>query len=334
VADLLNGYQRTCAIVAAQRVGLFEALASGPTDAETLAERLEVRLDALSRLLAALSALGLICCQERVSLTDDGAFLLLDSGALGELALLIGAEYLDSWSRLDLSLRSGSPAFPQRFGMTAWEHRQAEPEVGEAFDRFTSGAVAHQVGRLVDLHDFSAYRHVVDVGGGRGYLLAEILQRHPASRATLVDLPSVVSRAGSLLQHAGVADRCSLAGLSFFESELPRGGDLYVLKHVLHDWDDGACLRILKGCRAAMAAGARLLIAEQILPEAEPPALSTTLLDLHMMVVLGGRERRLCELCELLRQAGFALERRITTPADLPDLLLARAESTTEAHDD
>jgi hypothetical protein len=314
---MMNGYQQTCVIFAASELGIFEHVALGPLAEETLAERVSADPRALHRLLRALRSLSLVDGEREVELTAMGRLLVPCEPGLADMSILIGGEYLQSWGALHYSVRTGLPSFEKIFGMTAWEHRKLRPELGEAFNRMTSGHTNDEVRTLAKAYDFSLHRHIVDVGGGSGYFLKAILEQHPTLRATLFDLPQVV------LEPVVVGEQCTVIGGSFTES-VPVGGDLYILKHILHDWRDEACIAILGNVREAIAPGGTLLVIESILPERDfEPAAARRLamLDLHMMAMLGGRERELSEYERLLCAGGFEL---VLSVAGAPHILIAR----------
>jgi hypothetical protein len=314
---MINGYHQTCVIVAASHLGVFKHLASGPVAEEILAKRVCADPPSLHRLLRALKALSLVDGDGEVELTGMGRLLVPDGCGLAEMSILVGAEYLRSWADLPFSVETGLPSFKRIFGMTAWEHRKRHPELGEAFNRMTSGHAHNELKTITNAYDFSVHRHVVDVGGGSGYLLNAILERYPSLRATLFDLPQVVEAP------VVVEDRCAVVGGSFFD-RVPAGGDLYILKHILHDWDDDASAAILRRVREAIAPGGTLLVIESILPNRDfddPAVRPIVMLDLHMMTVLGGRERGLSEYERLLTTTGFELS---TFAAGLPCVLCAR----------
>jgi hypothetical protein len=314
---MINGYHQTCVIVAACRLGIFEHLALGPLAEEALAERLSADPRSLQRLMRALRSLSLVDGEREVALTEMGRLLVPDKPGLGDMATLIGAEYLQSWAELHYSVKTGRPSFERIFAMTAWEHRKLHPELGAAFNRMTSGHTNDELRTLTNTYDFSSHRHIVDVGGGSGYFLKAILERYPAVRATLFDLPQVVQ--GPIV----VGDRCAVVGGSFRES-VPAGGDLYILKHILHDWSDEICLSILANVRKAIAPDGTLLVVDSILPKRGfelPQTQATIMLDLHMMTVLGGRERSLPDYEGLFTASGFELAASAVGP---PGMLCAR----------
>jgi hypothetical protein len=195
--------------------------------------------------------------------------------------------------------------------MNVWEHRAAHPEEGEIFDAAMTGLSAPVAEAIVQSYDFSNISVLVDVGGGEGGLLATILAANPTLRGVLYDLPHVVAAAGALLERAGVADRCEVVGGSFFEA-VPRGADAYLLKSVIHDWDDAEAIQILGKCRAAVADTGRILVVEPVIrPGNEPdPA---KYMDLNMLVMLGGRERTADDFERLYAEAGFRMTSIVPT---------------------
>lgn len=325
VMEMINGYRQTCIVVAAIRLGVFDRLAAGPVADAALAGELEADPGALSRLLRALAVLGLVDREDGASALTATGRLLTGAGfgaGLRAWAVLVGAEYMAAWGHLADSVRTGAIGFERAFGTTAWEHRASHPELGELFNVVTSGEQVRTIAALVRGYDFSGRRCIVDVGGGHGNLVAGVLARYPDARGVVFDLPHVVEGAPEALERAGVADRCQVVGGSFLD-QVPPGGDVYLLKHVLHNWDDTRCTEILRSCRQAMAPGAVLLVLENVVPDDPSTAEELVMLDLHMMAVHGGRERTEGELDTLLATAGLRRLRRIATRPGAPDVIEA-----------
>jgi hypothetical protein len=168
---------------------------------------------------------------------------------------------------------------------------------------------------ILAAYDFSRFRTIMDVGGGRGALLAAILRANPAVSGVLVDLPSTVAGAGPIFESAGVADRCTVVGGSFFEA-VPGAADLYLLKSVIHDWDDERAVAILRSCRQAVGESGRVMLVERVLPSGNAASLAS-LMDLNMLVLAGGQERTEAEYRSLYERAGLALVDVIPAGADL-----------------
>lgn len=314
---LVSGFRVSQAIHVAATLGIPNLLADGARTADELAEAAAADADALYRLLRALAAVGILEEHEerRFSLAPLGEQLRSDvPGSLHSWALLIGRPYFwRSWGNLEHSIRTGENSFSALHGTDVWEWRAGEPEESAIFDgamRALTGA-ANQA--ILAASDFGRFGTIVDVGGGNGALLGAILSAHANARGVLFDQPHVIDKAGSVLEP--VANRASVIGGSFFET-VPEGGDAYILKAIVHDWEDEEALAILRVCRAAMAPGAKLLVIERILAPPNEGA-EGKLSDLNMLVMPGGRERTQAEFAELLGRAGLELEHVVATAAGL-----------------
>ncbi|WP_418961366.1 methyltransferase [Streptomyces tritici] len=292
-------------------LGVADELADGPLTVAELAERTDAHADSLGRVLRVAAAFGVFTeeADGRYALNEVGA--CLRSGVPGgqrDMVLYNGDEMLwRSYGRLMHTVRTGEPAFEAAYGHTFFEHLERDPRAGALFDRAMTG-MSHATARmLLDGYDFGQYGRIADIGGGRGLFLAELLARHPGVRGTLVDRPSVVAEADKTFGEAGVADRVDVVPGDFF-AELPKGADAYVLKAVLHDWDDEKAAAILGRVREALAGSpeGRLLICEFLVGPANEWDRGK-LLDLDMLVRFGGRERSERQWRALLAAAGFEL---------------------------
>jgi hypothetical protein len=234
------------------------------------------------------------------------------------VALLFGGITERAWGELLYSVETGEPAFRRVFGKYSFAYFAEHPEKAANFDAAMSTFTAEIAAVVATAYEFSGARHVVDVGGGNGALLAGILKCHPRLKGTLFDLPEVAERARPRLVELGLADRCEAIGGDFF-AQVPAGADAYLLKHVIHDWNDDQAAAILQTCRRAMPPAARLVIVEGVYPpridqsEASRGAAAN---DVNMLVCTGGRQRSESEFRSLYAAAGFSLSRVITT--DLP----------------
>ena len=214
--------------------------------------------------------------------------------------------------QLEGALRRGALPFDSAFGKPVWQWRHENPEESAVFNSWLSGQTSSQVEPLVDALDFTGCRRVADIGAGQGRLLAGVLQRHRALTGVLADQAHVLTSARAMYRNLDLEDRCEFAPTDFFAS-VPTGCDAYLLKSVLHDWEDQDCVRILGRIRDAMPAGARLLVVERLLPRRALDEPSVIWLDLHMLAVTGGRERSLAEYRALLHQSGLGLLRTVAT---------------------
>jgi hypothetical protein len=309
---IARSYQLSQALYVAAKLGVADVLATGPSAAEAIARAVGARPSPLRRVLRALVAAGVFCELEdgRFASNEASAALRADApGRMREVAVNFGEEMYRSFGELLHTVRTGETAFDSVYGAPLFEYYATHPE-SEA------SAAARMLARSLPVaREFAASdllrgaRTVVDVGGGTGTLVAEVLRHRPDVAGVLPERPGMLALAKGHLAEQGVLDRCELVECDFFAS-VPAGGDVYVLKSVLHDWDDDRCVAILRRCRAAMGRAARLVIVELILPKrmnASGPLLSAALLDLIMLAYAGGRERTEAEFAELLDQADLRL---------------------------
>ena len=256
---------------------------------------------------------------QRFALTSVGA--RLRTGVPGSLRpsvlFLLNESHWRPWGHLLHTVRTGETAFDHVHGTGLFDYLAGHPEVAALFNAGMLGNSPDHARLVAATYDFSRMSLVVDVGGGRGRLLATILERNPRLRGILFDQPHVIEDARQILDEAGVADRCELVGGSFFDA-VPAGGDAYILRNIIHDWEDDQAVAILTTCRRAMADGARLLLVERYLATDPHEALLVLHADLEMLVNVGGRERTTDEYATLLARSGLRLTKTIslgTTPA-------------------
>lgn len=293
----------------AASLGVADALAAGARSIGDLAAALGCDVDALYRLLRALAAAGILeeSGERRFALTDLGQLLRPDvPGSVHGQALLFGRPYmLAAWGNLEHSIRTGENAFAALHGEDVWAWRGRDAAEQSLFNRAMSSMSAPVGPALAAAYPFARATVVADIGGGNGTLVSGVLPRHPHLRGIVFDQPSVVAEAEALLASAGLTDRTEAVGGSFFDS-VP-AADVYLLKAILHDWNDEDSIRILRTIRAAVRSDARLLIIELVLggPNEDLPG---KLMDLHMLVMPGGRERTRDEWRELLAAGGWQLE--------------------------
>lgn len=315
VLDLITGGWNTQSVYVAAKLGIADELAGGPRSARDVARQVGSDPDATYRLMRALAGRGVLRHRrdDTFALTRIGQALRSDTdGSLRDMALFIGhPTHWQGWGQLLHAVRTGETATRKLHGTGFFEHLGTDPELAEVFNNAMTAMNALARDALVAAYDFTGFRRIVDVGGGHGGLLGAILAGAPDAHGVLYDLPSVVAGAGPVLRAAGVADRCTVADGSFLDS-VPAGGDAYVLKSIIHDWDENAGLAILRNVRAAIDPDGKLLLLEMVLPD-RASAHFGEMLDLEMLVTAGGRERTRTEYAELLRRAGFRLKRVIDT---------------------
>jgi hypothetical protein len=306
---LVNGYQVSQAIHVAATLGIADLLAGGARTSDDLAEEAGADADALYRLLRALASVGVLHedDERRFSLTPLGERLRSDvPGSIHGWAAFIGRPYYwQAWAGLLHSARTGENAFRHVHGQDVWSYRAERPEENAIFDGAMRARTRASNAALVEAFDFSRFGTLVDVGGGNGALLADVLAARPSLQGVVFDQRHVVAGAEPVLEAAGVADRCRIESGSFFEA-VPAGGDAYLLKWIIHDWEDEEAIAILQVIRAAMSDAARLLVVERHLGPPNEEAQSK-FSDLNMLVGPGGRERTQDEYAALFEAAGFRL---------------------------
>jgi hypothetical protein len=314
IRRLVEGYQVSQAIHVAATLGLADLLARGARASDELAEATGTHAGSLYRLLRALASVGVLReLDRRFELTPLGEPLRSDvPDSIAGWAAFIGRPYhWQAWAELLHSVRTGENAFQHVHGTDVWTYRAARPEESAIFDRAMTSLSRQSNEAVLAAYDFDQFKTLVDVGGGNGALLAAVLAGHPKLRGVLFDQPHVVSGAQTILESAGVADRCLIISGSFFDS-VPDGGDGYILSRVIHDWEDEESVRILRNVRRAIAEDGRLVLIERVLG---PPneGRDAKFRDLLMLVSPGGRERTREEYADLLQQSGFALARIFDT---------------------
>lgn len=317
VLSLINAAWTTQVVAAACELRLPDRMAAECEEAGTLARRCGAHAEAVHRLLRAMVALGL--CEERstgrFALTDDGAVLCSSHPqSLGAWARFSGGHVWRNWAHLARSVASGASARPDLEGTNDFGFLDADAGKAAAFNAAMADLTrpVAEAAASASAIPWSGTTTFVDVGGGVGALAAEVLRRHAHLRGIVFDLAHAAEAARQHLERAGVADRCQFVTGSFFE-RVPAEADVYLLKSILHDWDDERAGNILARCREAMPPHGRVLILERIVPERISSSASDVDVvrsDLNMLVGCGGRERTLAEFERLLRLARLRLEHR------------------------
>jgi hypothetical protein len=314
LAHLMDGYLTTQLLYVAAKLGIADLLAAGPRTGPAIAEAVGADPGLLGRALRGLVLEDVLAEQDgRFALTPLGA--CLRDGVPGSMrgpAIARGELYYTAAAGLLRAVLHGGTAFEQVHGERFFDHLARHPEREAVFQASMAGRAAQEAGDVVAAYDFGGYRRLVDVGGGRGILLEAILGSAPELHGVLVDRPAVVPEARRRLEAAGLAARCELVTADFFEA-VPAGADAYLLSRVVHDWDDADAGRVLATCRTAMPPGSRLLLVEAIVPERARDRPAAVRMDLHMLVLLGARERTEAEYRRLLEASGFQLLRVVPT---------------------
>jgi len=313
--QMITGFWVSRAIYVAAKLGLADLVKDSPKTAAELARLTGTHSPSLYRALRALASMGVFTDdgQGRFAQTPLSETLRSDApGSLRAMAIAeLGQEHFPAWGNLMHSVKTGEIAFDNLFKQNVWEYYTRNPEDASNFNESMRGLTELVNLAVLEAYDFSGVDKLVDIAGGTGGLISSILAAHPRMRGVLFDLPHVLAEAGPLLDAAGVRDRCETSTGDFFRS-VPDGGDAYVMKWIIHDWDDEKSTAILKNIHRAMNKNGKLLLIEMVVPEGNQPDLSK-FLDLDMMVMTGGRERTEAEFNSLLAASGFELTRVIRT---------------------
>lgn len=310
LVELVFGHMAAQTVSAAVRIGVFDRLGDGERTAAELAPRCGIQPQPMHRLLRCLAALGLLTEGPGGGFRTTEAGTLLREDVPGSVTSFVrmftDPAMVSSWARLDDSLRTGETSFDAVFGTDFFGYLKERPELSADFNAAMSEGTQLTADDLPQHYDFGRFSEVVDVGGGDGTLLAGILKAYPELRGVVYDSAEGLGQAPETLEREGVADRATTIAGDFFES-VPADGDVYLLKSVIHDWDDETCTGILRRCREALPEHGRVLLVEPVLPErvGEEAHPVTYLSDLNMLVNVGGRERTRDDFTQLCLAAGF-----------------------------
>jgi O-methyltransferase domain/Dimerisation domain len=315
--QMIGGGRVAQAVYVAARLNIADLLTDGPKTVAELANLSGTHALSLYRLMRALASMGLFVeeADHLFRLTPLAGLLCSDvSRSLRGMALLHGDAYWwRSQGELLYCVQTGKPAPPYLHGMDEWAYLARHPETAAVFNDAMNANTLEQIPAILEAYDFSPFNTLVDIGGGNGVLVAALLGAYPAMRGILFDQAGVVEHALPVFEASGVADRCESVSGDLF-GELPTSGDGYLLKLILHDWDDDHARQILANLRRSMTGSATLLLVEHVILPGNEPQLGK-LLDLAMLAFPGGRERTAAEWEELLRSADFTLTRIVPTEA-------------------
>lgn len=304
------------AIYVAAKLGIADLLKDGSKSIEELAKCTQTHTRSLYRVLRALSSVGIFSEIENDCFELNLLATYLQtcvSGSLHPLAIMSSEKWhFKPWLDILYTLKTGNTAFEHIHGMKLFEYLETNSEAAQIFDEAMTSTTAILGGiNITSDYDFSSIDKVVEIGGGHGTLIASILKTYPNMQGILFDQPHVVIGAKNLIEAEGLAERCQIIGGDFFQS-VPSGGEVYILKQIIHDWDDTAAIAILKNCRIQMAKSGKILVIETLIPSRDEASFSK-LIDLEMLVISGGCERNEAEYRALFKAAGFQLTNIITT---------------------
>ncbi len=316
--QMIHSYWVFLLIYAAAKLGIADLLKNEALNCDKLASLTQTHPRSLSRLMRALASVGIFEENQQgdFALTPLSNCLLSDApSSVRAGAIMLGEEHYRAWGDILYSMRTGKSAFENLYGMNVFEYYAQNPEPEQIFSEAMTSVSIMEDMAVTKAYDFSKIQKLVDVGGGHGGLIASILKSNPHLQGVLFDQPSVVDGANNVLEKYGVSSRCEILSGNFFES-VPSGGDAYILKHVLHDWDDETSISILKNCHQAMKKNDLLLIIELVIPPGNLPFFGK-LQDINMLIMShGGCERTQVEYQKLFECAGFKLTNIFPTEAD------------------
>jgi hypothetical protein len=305
------------ALSVAAKLGVADLLKDQAKSADELAQALGVQARPLYRVLRALASTGVFAedTEGRFHLTPLAEPLRSDApDSVRDFAIYFGDDWHRRvWGELGYSVDTGLSAFEKVYGKPFFDYLAENPEPARVFNNAMTSHSASDSAAVVKAYDFTGINKLVDVGGGHGALIAAILANNPQMKGVLFDAPSVVAGASDVLAEHDVSERCEVVGGNFFTS-VPEGGDAYIMRHIIHDWDDERSLTILKNCHQAMAENGRLLVVEIVITEGNTPSFGK-FLDLAMLVLVNSFERTAAEYGALFAQAGFKLTRIVPTPS-------------------
>ena len=316
LSDLIVAYRMSQLIYVAARLGVADLLQDGPQSSEAMATQLGVHPQALYRVLRALANSGIFAesADRHFSLTPLAEPLRTEaSDSVRGFALMQNMEpRWRAWGSLLYSVQTGQSAFEHVHGMSNWAYYASQPDILDQFNMGMAELTKQTAPGIAAAYDFTGSQTVVDIGGGRGHLLANILELNPQLRGVLMEVPAVIEEARPVLDTAGVTGRCDCVAGAYL-TELPEGGDVYILKSIIHGMTADKALHLLRNCRQSMTASGRLLIIQVIVPPWDTPA-RIKMGDILHLVSGGGQERTEDEYRELFEAAGFRLAHVYPTP--------------------
>ena len=315
LTQILLGSLSSQALYVAAKLGIADLLADGPKTVEQLATETSTDAPSLYRVMRALASVGVFTEQDgrAFALTPTAEPLRSDvPNSMRDVTIFWGEDWhWQVWGKTLYSVRTGKPAWSQIHGDEVFEYFGKNPEASEIFNRAMSSFSGIATQAVVDAYDFSGIETLVDIAGGHGRVLTGILEANPKMRGMLFDLPHVIAGAREQVAASTAAERVEFVEGDFFAS-VPEGADAYIMKHIIHDWDDERALTILRNIKQAMKANGRVLLVEAVIADGNNQDFGK-LLDLEMLVSPGGKERTAAEYEDLFSRAGLKLTRIVPT---------------------
>jgi hypothetical protein len=324
--QLVMGKWVSMAISVVAKLRIADKLVAGPKSVEQLAAETQTHAPSLYRTLRALAGVGVFAENDAGQFQHTTMSEFLRTGVPGSIRGI--ADYCGSpwswgpWGQMLDAVRTGDTSFNKVYGEPVFDYLAKHPDESAVFNEGMSGFSSVTAGAVAAAYDFNAFGTITDIGGGHGMLLTTVLKQHTAPKGIVFDSPHVVAGAPATIDAAGLSQRCTIAGGDFFQS-VPQA-DLYMMRHILHDWNDERATLILKNCRTAARPGAKLAVVELVIPPGNEPSMGK-ILDLEMLVIASGRERTEAEYASLFAGAGWKFTRVVPTksPVSIVEGVLA-----------
>ena len=314
IMHLSMGAMVTQAIYVATKLGIADILADGQKHVDQISHEADAHSPSLYRVMRTLSSLGIFNETQPRTFANTPLSEVLRAdvpGSMRNSMIFMGEPWhFNVWGNMLHSARTGGTAWKETYGEEVFDWIAKQPEASEIFNGCMSELSAGAAPAIVDGYDFSGIDTLADIAGGHGYLLSQILKANPNMKGILFDMEHVISGAAEMLRSFGVEDRVETVSGDFF-AEVP-AADAYIMKHIIHDWDDERSIKILKSIHRAMKGDGKLLLAEMVIPEGNEPH-PGKMLDLEMLTSPGGLERTADEYARLFEQSGFKLNRIVPT---------------------
>ena len=320
--QLITGFWTSCCIYTAAKLNIADVLGNVPQTAEQLAEATHTHAPSMYRMMRALASVDIFNENGKGEFSHTALSETLKSdvpGSMKAMAIAQLGDHYPAWGNLLYSIRTGKIAFDKVEGMDVWTYYETHPEDGLNFIKAMSGATRAAVQHVIPAYDFSSFNTIVDLGGGDGTFLMALVETTEKAKGIVFDLDYVVAETQKVITAKHFSDRCSIEAGNVFHA-VPKGADAYLMKHILHDWNDEKSIQILNNCSQAMTADSRLLVIEAVIPEGNK-AHPGKFMDINMMAMTGGKERTEGEFSTLFSKAGLRLTRIIHTPSPTLSIL-------------
>lgn len=317
IMQVAFGYVGSICLHVAAKLGIADLLRDGPAHIDALASQTSVQADALYRVLRALASMGIFteAAPRSFALTPTAELLRSDvRGSLRAVAIWMADPlHLRIYAELPHSVKTGETTIEHVFGKSAFEYLAGDPAEHEVFNEAMTSFSQTTVPAILEAYDFSSIGTLVDVGGGHGYMLRSILQKYPVMKGILFEVEPVAAEAKTGIDAQGLASRCQIVQGDFF-SGIPSGADAYIMKHIIHNWNDEKAIAILRNCRRAFdeRRGGKVIVVDAVIAAGNEPNLAK-FLDLEMLAFCGSRERTEAEFRDLFAKAELQVSRIVPT---------------------